>query len=195
MKHNRLKQVSALFLPGLLFGMLFLSACENDLNKIKEISAKYVSKPIDTTKGVEIIYSDSAIVKGKMNTPVMIHYSYSEAAPYYIMPKGVKVIFYDINAQEDGNIIADSAVYRDVEKRVEFYHHVVYTTAKGDTFKSEELIWDQLKKTMYSTKPVQIVMAGGDVLNGIDFTSDDKLQYPVMKQSTGVFNVSDMPTK
>src|SRR4051812_5242854 len=108
--HRRLKQVSSLFLPALLFGMLLLGACENDLNKIKEISAKYVSQPVDTTKGVEVLYSDSAIVKGKMITPVMIHYS-TTSAPYYIMPKGIKVIFYDINAAEDGNIIADSAVY------------------------------------------------------------------------------------
>jgi LPS export ABC transporter protein LptC len=193
MVRSRVKQVSALFFPALLFSMLFLGSCENDLNKIKEISAKFTSLPVDTTRGVEIIYSDSAIVKGKMTTPLMINYS--TAVPYKIMPKGVRVDFYDVNAHEDGNIIADSGVYHDMDKRIEFYHHVVYTTAKGDTFKSDELIYDQAKKTMYSNKPVQIILAGGDVLNGINFTSDDKLLYPVMNQSTGTFNVSDAPTK
>lgn len=191
--HSRLKQVSPFILPALLLSMLLLSACENDLKKIKEISAKYVSQPVDTTKGVDVIYSDSAIVKGRMTAPVMVHFNISD--PINILPKGVRVVFYDYNAQENGNIIADSAVYHTVEKRVEFYHHVVYTTKKGDTFKSDELIWDQAKKTMYSNKPVQIIMANGDILNGINFTSDDKLEYPVMKQSTGSFNVSDLPDK
>ncbi len=193
--HSRLKQVSALFLPALLFSMLLLSACENDLKKIKEISANFVNLPIDTTRGVDVIYSDSAFVKGRMTTPVMIHYSYTKVTPYYIMPRGVKVVFYDKNIQEDGNIIADSAVYREVDKLIEFYKNVVYTTAKGDTFKSDELIWDQVKKTMYSNKPVQIILKSGDVMNGINFKSDDKLQYPIMDSGTGVFDVTDMPTK
>jgi len=189
--HSRLKQVSSLILPVLLLSMLLLGACENDLKKIKEISSKFTSQPYDTTKGVEVIYSDSAIVKGKMITPMMIHFNV--AAPYYIMPKGVKVIFYDVYAREDGNIVADSAVYHDVDQKIEFYHHVVYTTAKNETFKSEELIWDKLKKSMYSTKPVQLVSATGDILNGINFTSDDKLLNPQMTQATGSFNVKDMP--
>ncbi|HEY9533312.1 MAG TPA: LPS export ABC transporter periplasmic protein LptC [Mucilaginibacter sp.] len=173
--------------------MLLLSACENDLKKITEISSKYVSQPIDTTKGVDVIYSDSAIVKGRMTAPIMVHFNISD--PINILPKGVKIVFYDYNAQENGSIIADSAVYHTVEQRVEFYHHVVYTTKKGDTFKSDELIWDQTKKTMFSNKPVQIIMANGDILNGTNFTSDDNLRYPQMKQGTGAFDVSDFPGK
>lgn len=173
--------------------MLLLSACENDLKKIKEISAKYTSAPIDTTKGVEVIYSDSAIVKGKMTTPMMIHYDISD--PFYLMPKGVKVSFYDVNAQEDGSIVADSAVYHTVTEKIEFYHHVVYRAANGDTFKSDELIWDKQKKIMYSNKPVELASTDGTVLNGTNFTSDDKLQSPQMTQAHGPIMVKDLPAQ
>jgi LPS export ABC transporter protein LptC len=193
MIHSRLKRFSPFIFPALLFGMLLLDSCENDLNKIKEISAKYTSAPIDTTKGVEVIYSDSAIVKGKMTTPMMIQYNISD--PFYMMPKGVKVIFYDINAQEDGSIIADSAVYHTVTEKIEFYHHVVYRAANGDTFKSDELIWDKVKKTMYSNKPVEIASTDGSVLNGTNFTSDDKLLYPQMMQAHGPIMVKDLPNQ
>jgi LPS export ABC transporter protein LptC len=189
--HSRAKQVSALFLPALLLGMLLLGACENDLKKIKEISAKIVSQPIDTTRGVEVIYSDSAIVKGKMITPLLIHYDV--AKPYYTMPKGVKVIFYDKFQKEIGNIVSDSAAQREKEHITEFYKNVVATNIKGETYKSDQLIWDQDKKILYSNKPVQITTVGGDIMNGVDFKSDDKLEHPVMRQSTGVFNVSDLP--
>jgi LPS export ABC transporter protein LptC len=189
--YNKAKQASYLFLPALLFGMLFLTACENDLNKIKEISALQVSQPIDTTRGVEVIYSDSAIVKGKMITPLMIHYA--TLKPYYKMPTGVKVIFYNINGQEDGNIVADSGINREQEQVIEFHKNVVCTNAKGETFKSDELIWDQVQKKIYSNKPVQLTTPTGDIMNGTSLTSDDKLQHPIMGNSTGAFNVSEKP--
>jgi LPS export ABC transporter protein LptC len=191
--HSRAKQVASLFLPALLFGMLLLGACENDLNKIKEVSAKLVSQPIDTTRGVDVIYSDSAILKGIMKTPLMIHYAI--AKPYYKMPNGVKVIFYDAFAKETGNIVADSGVYRYSEKLIEFHKNVVCTNDKGETFKSDELIWDQVKKTIYSNKPVQMTTPTGDIMNGKDFKSDDGLLHPIMNQGTGTIYVSDTPAK
>jgi LPS export ABC transporter protein LptC len=191
--HSRAKQVASFFLPALLFGMLLLSACENDLNKIKEVSAKLVSQPIDTTRGVDVIYSDSAILKGIMKTPLMIHYAI--AKPYYKMPNGVKVIFYDAFAKETGNIVADSGVYRYSEKLIEFHKNVVCTNDKGETFKSDELIWDQVKKTIYSNKPVQMTTPTGDIMNGIDFNSDDGLLHPIMRQGTGTIYVSETPGK
>lgn len=173
--------------------MLLLGACENDLNKIQEISSKYANQPVDTTKGVDVIYSDSAIVKGRLTAPVMVRFNISD--PISLMPKGVKVVFYGYDAQESGNIIADSGVYHSVDQKVEFYHHVVYTTKKGDTFKSDQLMYDPTKKIIYSDKPVQIIMANGDILNGINFTSDSELKYPVMNSGTGAFDVTDMPGK
>jgi LPS export ABC transporter protein LptC len=190
---NGEKRVTALFLPALFISMLLLSACENDLKKIKEISARQVSQPIEVTTGVEIIRSDSAVVQAKMTTPVLIEHS--TAKPFYIMPKGVKVIFYDKAQHETSTITADSGVYRQTEKLIEFHKNVVATNETGDVYRSEELIWDQTKSIMYSNRLVQITMSDGDVLNGINFKSDEKLTHPIMTQSTGVFNVSDNPTK
>jgi LPS export ABC transporter protein LptC len=180
------KQVSPFLLPALLFGTMLLSACENDLNKIKEISAKFASVPVDTAKGVEVIYSDSAIIKGTMNTPLMINYS--GATPYRVMPRGVKVTFFDHNSKENGNIVADSAVYH--EKLVEFYKHVVATDISGKTFKSEELIWDQTKKIIYSNKSVEMTNPAGDVMYSTNFKSDESLSNPVWEQAHGVIWVA-----
>lgn len=191
--YTRAKQATALILPVMLIGMVLFSACENDLNKIKEISAKQVSQPIEITTGVEVIYSDSAIVKGKMITPLLIHHSV--AKPFYVMPKGVKVIFYDNDQKESSNIVADSAVQHEKEQIIEFHKNVVATNAEGDTYRSEELIWDQVKKILYSNKPVQITTANGNVMNGANLMSDDKLNHPIMGQSTGTFPVTDKLTE
>jgi LPS export ABC transporter protein LptC len=180
------KQVSFL-LPALLFGTMLLVSCENDLNKIKEISAKFASLPVDTTKGVEAIYSDSAIIKGTLKTPLMINYT--GAKSYRVMPRGIKVTFFDHYSKESGNIVADSAVYHD--KLIEFYRNVVATSVKGETFKSQELIWDQEKKIIYSNRPVEMTNKMGDVMNTINFKSDDNLStHQSGDKATGVIWVS-----
>ncbi|MES2808401.1 MAG: LPS export ABC transporter periplasmic protein LptC [Bacteroidota bacterium] len=186
--HNKAKQAQRIFLPALLISMLLLVACENDLNKIKQVSALQVSQPIDTTRGLEIIYSDSAIVKAKVITPLMIQYNAGKA--YFKMPDGVKVIHYDIYANEDGNIVADSGIYRKDEQIMEFHKNVVVSDAKGRTFKSDELIWDQVKKIIYSNKPVQMTNKEGDVMYSINFSSDEDLKFPKWDQATGNMAVS-----
>ncbi|HEY0244430.1 MAG TPA: LPS export ABC transporter periplasmic protein LptC [Mucilaginibacter sp.] len=185
-----------LLLPALLVGVLLLiSACENDINKIKEISAKQSTNPIDSTTGVDVIYSDSAKVKLRLTAPLMLHYQNDreQEKSYEKMPKGVKIVFFDTTRNESGNIVADSAIQYSSQKIIEFHKNVVATNAKGETFKSDELIWDQVKKIMYSNKPVQVVMSGGNIVNGVNFKSDEKLNHPIFGQSTGTFNVTDVP--
>ncbi len=183
------KQVTRLIFPVMFLGMLLMAACENDLSKIKEISAQQISQPIETTTGVEITYSDSAKVKGKMITPLMIHHTVD--SPYYVMPKGVKVIFYDKFSKESGNIVADSAVQREKQNITEFYKNVVGTSAKGDTYKSDELIWDQNKKIVYSNKPVVITTKSGDVQNSTSFKSNEDFSVNSFGKANGFFDITD----
>jgi LPS export ABC transporter protein LptC len=191
---NRAKQGAALFLPVLFFGILLLGACENDLNKIKEISARQKSLPIDTTRGVEVLYSDSAIVKGKMITPVLIHHEVAKS--FYEMPKGVKVIFYDRSQKETGTIVADSGVYREKEQIIEFYKNVVGSNPVGYMYKSDELIWDQVKRIVYSNKPVQLInVKTGEYQNSNSFESDDKFITKSFPHGYGSFDFENSGLK
>lgn len=182
-----MKQLTNLFLPVLTIVMLLLSACENDLAKIKAVSALQISQPVDTTRGVEVIYSDSAIVKGKMMTPLLIKYSTTK--PYDIMPKGVKIIFYDKKLIEMATLVADSAVQLETDNITKFYKNVLVTTPKGDSFRSEELIWDQPKKIIYSNKYSEGRSAEGDELRGTSFMSDDKFEHPQFLSGTGAATI------
>lgn len=178
-----------LLLTLLATGILWLTACENDLENIKKISNMTSGSAIDTTRGVDIIYSDSAVVKGRMITPLLIKYGTEK--PYDVMPDGVKVISFDKNGIAEGNIVADSAVQLENENITKFYKNVIVTTSDGSTFKSEEMIWDQPKKIIYSNQRVTIVRPNGDVTYGLSFTSDDKLEHPEIKGMAGEFEVPE----
>jgi LPS export ABC transporter protein LptC len=187
------KQV--LLLAALLTGMLLVASCENDINKIKEISAKELEKPLDQTDSVDVIYSDSAKVKLRLTTPLLIEYNDTakNAVPYKTTPKGVKIILFDSLARQAVTIVADSGIQYPTKKLMEFHKNVVATNSQGETYKSDELIWDQDKKVIYSNKPVHLTMSNGDPMDGSGFTSDERLTHPLLKQSTGIFTVDETP--
>jgi LPS export ABC transporter protein LptC len=179
-----------LFFPAMLMSLLLTASCENSLNDIKQIASKEDEKPISRTVGFDVIYSDSAKVKGHLTAPLMIEHD-DKDKPYREMPNGVKIIFYDNDLKEKGNIVSDYAIEREKENITEFRKNVVATNAQGEIFKSDELIYDQASKKLYSTKPVQIIMTNGDVMFGTGFKSNESLYPWNIDHSTGIFHVDD----
>jgi len=186
---QRAKQILNLFLPVIIAGMAFITGCENDLKDIQKISASEVNKPVEHYTDVDVIYSDSARVKAHMTAPVMINYKVKK--PYTEMPKGVRVIFYDNNLKESSTIIADYGVYHEGDKNIELHKNVVGTNANGDTFTSDELIWDEISKQIHSSKLVHIKMADGSITDGTSFVSDENLNHWTLTQGTGTIHVNN----
>lgn len=173
----------------LLVGTFAHTGCVNNLHDVEKISSSNNSIPtIDISTGVEIIYSDSAVVKAKITTPQLFHFKTDK--PYDEMKKGVKIIFFDENQQETSNIIADYAIRRGHENIVELRNNVVATNKEGKIFKSDELIWDNNRHRFYSNKLVTIITPNQTVY-GTEFWANDKFSYYEIKQSTGNFDVSN----
>jgi len=188
------KNIKDLCLWLLPLFVLLITSCENDLNKVKEISSNEVGTIVEPTTGVDIIMSDSARVQLHLTAPLLL--TYQTKKPYRVAPKGIKIIFYDKQTQkESGNIIADTGILREDQKLYEFHKNVVATNAKGETYKSDELFWNAATKKVYSHKIVEVTMNGGNVMNGDDFESDDKFLHPTLRNSKGVFHVDENATQ
>jgi LPS export ABC transporter protein LptC len=161
----------------------FIVSCENDLKEIEKISSKSTDIPVDTSRIVEVIFSDSATVKGKLVTPLLLHHKTPK--PYDEMPNGLLVIFFDENQKETNRIVADNGIRRESEKLIELRKNVVVTTQKGDVFKSEELFWDETKKIFYSNQTVNITKPDGTSITGTQFKSDQTFERPIISNATG----------
>ncbi|MDP9078054.1 MAG: LPS export ABC transporter periplasmic protein LptC [Bacteroidota bacterium] len=189
--HSRAIKLSHLYTPVLVIcALVLLSACENSLDDIKKIASKEENKPISRSFGVDVIYSDSARVKAHLTAPVMISYD-DTPKPYKEMTKGIKIVFYDINLKENGNIVSDNAIQRDKENIIEFHKNVVATNAQGQIFKSDELIYDMTAKKMYSSKAVEITAPNGDITEGVGFDSNESFYPWHIIKMTGNFYVND----
>jgi LPS export ABC transporter protein LptC len=168
--------------------MLAQAACENDLKDVEEISSKKTPVPIDKSTGVEIIYSDSAKVKAKLVAPELLHIKTQN--PYYEMKKGVTIIFYNNALMENSRVTSDYAIRRETEKIVELRKNVVAVNERKETFKSDELIWDENKKRFTSNKMVSI-NSNGNTIYGTSFWANENFTYYEISQSTGDLRLSD----
>ncbi|WP_207533794.1 LPS export ABC transporter periplasmic protein LptC [Desertivirga arenae] len=171
-----------------IFSLLLLSACENDLKDVERIASNKTSVPVDKSSGVTIIYSDSAVVKGKLITPELNNYTEQKR---YEMPKGLTIIFYDDKQEESSRVVADYGIRYETEKRVELRKNVVVTNVKGDVFKSEELIWDESKRMFYSNQLVNIIKQDGTNIKGSGFRSDENFDNPIIDRAYGDIMTGD----
>lgn len=165
------KWLNSFFLPAILIAVLF-SACENDLKKVREISAKEFNNPVDSSMGVNITYSDSARVKATLQTPLLLDFK-NTAKPYHEMPKGIKITFFDKNLKPSGTIVSDYAITSNNDKVITLTKNVILKSTAGDTFKSEEMVWDQNTKLLYTNKAWEWNKADGTDLNGTKFESNE----------------------
>jgi LPS export ABC transporter protein LptC len=174
-----------------LAGPLLFSACENDMKAIRKISAQEVSKPISTTTGVDVIYSDSAKVQFHLTAPLMLDYMEKR---FQETPKGVKIVRYEKNTRgevvQSGQITADYAIMRENDRIIEFRRNVVATNIKGETFKSDELIWDQGKKLLTTNKPVRLSFADGTVFYGTGANTNESMYPWNIENTTGQIPVN-----
>jgi LPS export ABC transporter protein LptC len=164
-----------------------LPSCESDLKKVKEIELKQNGE-LETTKQAEIIYSDSTYVKAVLKAPILNHYKTN--TPYYEMPKGIEVVFYDKNLKQTTKVTSDYAIQKENQKIIHLKRNVVATNIKGDTFKSEELIWDENQRRFYSNLPVVITTQKTNI-NGPGFWANESFTYYEITQASGDLKVDE----
>jgi len=178
------------FLYGLLLVLpFFLASCgDDDLKNASSVSPNKVILSRDRTIGVDITYSDSARIKAKGYAPIMDKVTPSNGSAYQEMIKGVNIDFYNPNGTIDGNLVCDYAIRKDNELKTEFRKNVVVKNSKGDTFSSQELIWDESKKIFYSNQMVDILSVNGDFTRAKDFKAPQDFSTYEMGPGSGEIN-------
>lgn len=149
-----MKSFFLIFFAGLF--ILSMIACENNIAQINVLTAAD-ELPVESGKNVEYIYSDSAIVRAKLNSSLVNRYAGKKN--FMEFPKGMHVIFYNEKKQEQTNLTADYGIgYDDGSgmNKMEAKRNVVVVNEKGDRLNTEHLIWDAITKQIYTDEFVKI---------------------------------------
>ena len=166
-----------------------ISSCETNRDEIMALGKKTVM-PALTGKGITMLYSDSTILKMKLQTPQMQQYEKDVKEPVTIMPKGLFVIFYDDKGKESTTLKADYGVLYKTNNRMEVKYNVEVVNVNGEKLNTEHLIWNEQKKKIYSDDFVKITTAKEIIMGKGLEANQDFTQYEI-KEVTGTIRVED----
>lgn len=159
----------------LLLSIGLLMSCSNDMKKVDALVGKKELN-VEIAKDVEILYSDSAVVRMKITAPEMHRYL-NKTNPKEEWPLGVHVDFYDMNKNPSAWLDAKKAVRLPKKNKIIVEDSVVLFNQRGDLLKSPKLIWDQTKELLYTDEYVQIIQSeNNDTIHGYGFETDKEFK-------------------
>ncbi len=166
--------------------MLFYG-CENNIEQIKAFYSTE-NLPVLEATNFETLLTDSGQVRYSLKAPKLLQFQ-DEGRNYIEFPEGMELIKFDEHKRIISSITADYAKQFVAEDKWEAKNNVVATNAQGDTLKTEHLIWEEKKEIIYTDEFVKIIRTD-QIITGIGFTSDQKLQNWKIKNPKGTIYVS-----
>ena len=167
----------SIFICLLMMGFI---ACENDIAAVNVHFKQNHSKK-EIVKQVEVLYSDSAKLAVRILADEL-HRITEKGRVRSKFPKGVYVEFYT-----DGRISswlkADKATRIQAENKIIARRNVVLYNVNRDTFRSEELIWDEGAGRIYTDRLFRFSNPNETVF-GYKFSSNQEFtEYEFSKMS------------
>lgn len=154
---------------------ILFSACENnDLEKIKSL-ASLEDLPELEAVNFETLTTDSGMVQFYMKAPKLLQYNSNGKNSYTEFPEGILLKQYDENHKIISSITADYAREYSKEQKWEAKNNVVVVNAKGDTLKTEHLIWEKSTGDIRSDAFVKIIK-GDDIILGDALVTDQHME-------------------
>lgn len=176
-----------------LFTISFFTSCENDIDEVNSITAENHKKlPLESSKNVEFIYSDSAVVRARLKAPQIDRYGGKK--PYLEMPLGMNVIFYQEDKKEQTKLTANYGIGYDngngVMEKMEAKGNVIVINEKGEKLNTEHLIWNTFTQKIYTDAFVKITTKD-QVIWGDGMEADQDFSEYKIKNVQGEIDIKD----
>ncbi len=166
-----------------LFCGLIFAACGNDIQEIKKFEKK-TEEGVEHAEGVEMLYSDSAVVRVKVTATVMNHILNPEK-PLRVFPKGLLVDFFNKDKEQVSKLSSKYAERDENSGLVQLRDSVVVWNKKDERLESDELWWNEPQQRIYSDKFVKITTPT-EIIHGKGFESNGDFTHWTIKEVTGV---------
>ena len=169
--------------------MLVLSSCNSRNGDLEDMDFE-LRTDIETAQNVEVLYSDSAIVRMKIQAPTMI-YHLDNIKPYQEFTDGVRVDFYDINGKISSTLTSKRAFQYEQKNMVVVQDSVVWQSVTQEKIETEELIWEERLKKIYTQKFARITRPE-EIVYGYGFETDQDFKNARIKAVTGRIKIDDL---
>ncbi len=162
--------------------MVFFVACHHrDKNGgMLEYDGKF---PDESAENITLTVSDSGMVSFIVKAPIVN--TYHTDSTYTDYPRGVTAVSYNEYGRKQAVLTAEYASNVNNAKYRASKNVVIVDMIKGDTLETEEIIWDQRRRVIYSTVLVKQTKADGSVNYGEGFEADERFTKYTIFQPHG----------
>ncbi len=169
---------------------LILPSCENDMREVD----RFIDKDevgIEKATNVEILYSDSAIVRVRIRGSLMHSYM-DKKNPRREFPNGIIVDFFDNKNRPTSKLTSKYAIRMERDNTILVKDSVVVQSlTNSERLETEELTWDEKKEEIFSDRLVTIKNAEEEI-QGYNFRSNQDFTDWSMEATTGQMKVNDL---
>ena len=159
----------------------FWCGCGNEIADINRIVKKEdTGKEVATD--IEMLYSDSAVVRVKVRAKEMVHILDPEK-PKQTFPKGILVDFFDKSKQQVSKLSSKTAERDENNGEVHLRDSVVVWNNKQERLETEELWWNEPQQRIYSDKFVKITTPT-EIIHGKGFEANSDFSHWTLKEVT-----------
>jgi len=164
--------------------MSVLMSCENDMKDIIDMTAN-LDANMEMSRDIELLYSDSAIIKVKVTSPVLIREKTNKGLEE-IFPDGLHVEFYDKKGRVNSYMDASLARRNEQKGQIVAEDSVVVYNRDGDKLETTQLIWSEQDQTLENNRFVRITRPKGkDTLYGFGIITDQDFKRFEIKEVLG----------
>ncbi len=163
-----------------LCSVICLLSCSSDDKKDKDQISKKDAL-IEVAKEVQLLYSDSAVVRIKVTGPKLLSHVDKET-PYDEFTEGIKMDFYDALQQPSSILTGKYALRYPLKNQVIIRDSCVWQSiGSQEKLEAFELIWDENLQKVYSNKLV-IITTPTEKIWGYGFeTNQDFTRWKINK--------------
>lgn len=138
---------------ALISGCFFMSACENDVNDVRELGRKGVNT--EEGKQIDSYLSTNGKVRAHLIAPTLLRHM-TDTGLVAEFPNGLHVDFFNDSSRMESQLNAQYGRYLENSGKVFLRDKIVAFNIKGDTLFCKEMYWDQNKQKFYTDKEVTV---------------------------------------
>lgn len=141
---------------------------------------------IEKGKDVEINYSDDGVVRIQASGHTVTRYNTSK--PYLEFSDGMKLLFFNADHVVESTLTAKYATAIENSHSMTARDSVKVVNNRGEVLNTDELIWDEDKKIIYSNSFVKIATAD-EIIYGNGMIANENFTDYTIKHITGIIKV------
>ena len=167
-----------------------LVSCQDPIKETRQVFTQD-DVAIEVGTDVEILYSDSAVVRVRVTGPLLHNYSAREK-PKQEFPQGIQMDFLQSDLSVRSVLTAKKATRFQTDGRIIARDSVVLTTIKQEKLETEELIWDEKTALIRTDKFVKVTQPD-EIIYGFGLEAHQDFSYWRILVPKGRIKVEQLP--